>query len=268
MPSDEDVIFNINFVPKGRKLSASEAREPLGFAVENVGFSAARNRQRRLKANLRRDFAPVVERELQSMARDVARMGVGLANPNNPPPGVLRITGRVAAAMAGNSGPMSIASMTGTWAVRTKAYMRWKVRKYRTRRWFKNTGRLQQQLGNVGTYRSAYGPVSIRFTPTSLSGRASGVSSLGRSARGRSTNIMIGRLEVNPLRRLQASDLPNIGEPATYNQRLLSPLADSIERKLSGRKGKYRPVLEPFLSYYLTRRIPNAVFRRLEDSLT
>ena len=263
---NEEVQLNINFVLSGGKKPG--AREALGAAVENVGFKAARNRQRRLKANLQRDFAPLVERELQDMAKKISVMAIGLANPNNPPPGVLRIDGPISAAMAGQAGPMTVASMTGLWAARTKPYMKWKLRKYRTRKWFKNTGELQRRLRSSGTYRSAYGPVSIKFTPTSLTGRTSGLSTLGRSSGGQSTNIMIGRLEVNPLRRITAGDLPGIGEVARYNARLMNPLADSIEKKLSGRKGKYRPVLEPFLTYYLTRRIPNAVYRKLEDSLT
>jgi len=146
--------------------------------------------------------------------------------------------------------------------------MKYKVRKYRTRRWFKNTGRLQDQLASIGTYRSAYGPISIRFTPTPLASPG-GVSSLGRSGGGQSTRIMIGKLEVSPLRRINLNDLPGIGQKASYNPRLMNPLADSVEKKLTSRpkQGKYRPVLEPFLTYYLTRRIPNAVYRRLEDTL-
>jgi hypothetical protein len=268
MPN-EDVTLNINlrWSRQGR-FEPNAAGRAFNVAIDNVGFRAAKNRQRRLQANLQRDFAPVVEQELQNMARDVSRMAIGLANPNNPPPGVLSITGRITRAMIGNSGPMTVASMTGTWAVRTKAYMKRKVRKYGTRRWFKNTGRLQEQLGSVGTYRSAYGPMSVKFFPSALQ-MAGGVSSLGRSGGGQSRNISVGRLEVAPFRRLTLADLPGIGQQATYNPRLLSPLADSVERKLTGRaSSKYRPVIEPFLTYYLTRRIPNAVYRRLEDSLS
>lgn len=239
----------------------------VNMGIQNVGFKAARNRQRRLRANLHRDFAPVVERELQDMARKIASMAVGLANPNNPPPGILSIDGRISRAMLGNAGPMSIASVTGTWALRTKAYMKYKVKKYGTRRWFYNTGVLQKQLRNMGTYRAAYGPMSLRFTPTPLVA-PSAVSTLARSPGGQSTHIIVGKLEITPLRRISLSDLPGIGQRAGYSEKLLSPLADSVERKLTGRaKTSYRPVIEPFLTYYLNRKIPNAVYRRLEDSL-
>lgn len=272
MSANDDVTLNINFVFSGSKsVNKNDADSALGVAVSNVGFKAAKNRQRKLKANLHRDFAPIVERELQQMARDVARMGVGLANPNNPPPGRLSISGKISSYMAGRSAPMNIASMTGTWATRTKAYMRRKVKKYKTRRWFKNTGRLQSQLKSLGTYRSAYGPVSVKFTPRQVQGGSSGarVVGLGRSPGGQSRNIQIGRLEIKPFRRLSLGDLPDIGQKADYNRSLLSPLADSIERKLTGqpKTGKYRPVLEPFMSYYLSRKIPNAVFLKLEQSL-
>ena len=263
---NNDVKLNIN-LPFGNRGSAKQSLgDAIGMAVEQVGFRAARNRQRKLQANLQRDFAPVVERELMKMARDVARMGVGIANYRNPPDGVLSIDGPVAEAMRGQSGSMSISSMTGQWAVRTKPYMKWKFKKYGTRKWFKNTGRLQEQLGKVGTYRSAYGPISITFKPTSLRNTSGAVSSLGRASGGQSTNIMIGRLEVKPLRRLSLGDLPGIGQKASYNPSLMNPLAASVRNKLVGKT--YRPVIEPFLSYYMGRKIPNAVYHRLEKSLS
>lgn len=263
---NNDVTLNINlhFGKKGNSKKA--VRDAVGFGVQNAAFRSAKNRQRNLQRNLQRDFMPVVERELQKMARDVARMGVGFANYRNPPDGVLSIDGPTSSLMRGQTGSMSIASVTGEWAVRTPTYMRWKFRNYGTRKWFKNTGRLQEQLGKVGTYRSAYGPISITFKPTNINASSPQISTLGRSSGGQSTNVILGELRVKPLRRLRMSDLPGIGERASYNASLLNPLADSVERKLTGR-GKYRPVIEPFLTYYMGRKIPNAVYHRLEKSL-
>lgn len=268
----DDVTLNINLKiggPGAATLIRRDSDKAVNFAIEGVAFRAAKNRQRRLQANLQRDFAPVVERELQQMARDVSRLAIGINGDsgNTSPTGILSISGRISKPMIGNSGPMSISSMTGQWAARTKAYMRWKMRKYRTRKWFKNTGKLEKSMGRASTYQNAYGPIRIRFTPTNLGYGA--LSSFGRSSGGQSRNIQIGRLEVTPLRRLRLSDLPGIGQKADYNPRLLSPFSNSVERKLTGRPSTvgYRPVIEPFLSYYLTRKIPNAVYRRLEDSL-
>lgn len=263
--ADNDFTLNLSLNFGKAKFSANDAEKPISMAIQNVAFKSARNRQRNLKANIHRDFAPVVERQLQKMAADVARLGVGMGNTRNPPSGALSITGKVSKYTL-DSSPMSISSMTGTWAIRTKAYMKAKFKRYRTRKWFKSTGRLQDQLGKVGTYRSAYGPMSIKFIPQSLSGKGR-VSNLGKSPGGQSENIIIGRLEVSPLRRLRLSDLPALGQQAAYKKSLLSPLADSVERKLTGDKNKYRPVIEPFLTYYMTRKIPNAVFLKLEQSL-
>lgn len=262
-----DITLNINLTFGKKSSSKQPVRQAIGFGVQNVAFSSAKNRQRKLQKNIQRDFMPIVERELQKMARDVSRMGIGLANYRNPPDGVLSIDGPVSSIMKGNSGSMSISSVTGEWAVRTKSYMKWKFKRYGTRKWLKNTGRLQEQLGKVATYRSAYGPISITFKPTNLNASSGQLSTLGKSSGGQSTNIILGNLQVKPLRRLRMGDLPGIGEKATYNTSLLSPLADSIERKLAGRKGKYRPVIEPFLTYYMGRKIPNAVYRRLEKTL-
>ena len=269
----DDVTLNINLRlghSSPATLVKTDSEKAVNFAVEGIAFRAARNRQRRLQANIQRDFAPVVERELQNMARDVSRLAIGINGDsgNVSPRGILSITGRISRPMIGNSGPMTIASVTGQWAVRSQAYMKWKMRKYRTRKWFLNTGRLQDTMGRVGTYKNAYGPMSIRFIPKTMP-RAGGLSNLGRSSGGQSTNIQIGRLEVTPLRRIRLSDLPGIGQPASYNPYLLSGFSSSIQKKLTGHPESvgYRPIIEPFLTYYLTRRIPNAVYRRLEDSL-
>lgn len=268
----DDVTLNITLTlggPRAINPVKSDSERAVNLAIEGVAFRAAKNRQRRLQANIQRDFGPVVERELQQMARDVSRLAIGINGDsgNNSPRGILSISGRISKPMIGNSGPMSIASMTGEWAVRNKAYMKWKMRKYRTRKWFLNSGKMQDQLGKVGTYKNAYGPMSIRFIPTNM-GRGA-LSNLGRSGGGQSTNIQIGRLEVTPLRRLRLSDLPGLGQPATYSPGLLSGFSTGLQRKLTGHPNTtgYRPILEPFLTYYLTRKIPNAVYRRLEDSL-
>lgn len=264
----EDLRLNIDFRFGGpAKLEPNLGSRVANMVIQNVGFRAGRQQQEMLKRNLYRDFMPIVERELQTMARDVSRMGIGLANPNNPPPGSLAITGRVAAAMVGNSGSMTIASVTGTWAVRNKTYMKSKFKHHRTRRWFQNTGKLKAILAKIGTYTSAYGPISVKFTPANLSDVTT--FAVGRSQGNQFRYIHTGNLSVTPLRRISLSDLPGIGQKAEGpNNRILGGLPADAKRKLTGRADKYRPVLEPFLTYYLNRKIPNAVYRKLEDTIS
>ena len=162
---------------------------------------------------------------------------------------------------------MQISSVTGPWKQRTKAYLKWKAKTYRTRRWFKNTGELQAALKQVGTYHQAYGPMAVKFIPTKVPQPS--VLNIGRS-RGRPSNFIVtGRLELTVFQRLDTSDLPAIGQRATYSKKRLSGFADDIEQKLVGKdpNKKYRPVVEPFLTYYINRKIPNAVFRKVEKVL-
>lgn len=267
MPN-ENVSLNLNLVTsRSAKLEPNVAKRAVTLGFQNVGFRIATRKRDQLAKNIYRDFAPIVEAEMQDMARKVSSMAVGLASQNNPPPGVLSITGRVSQAMIGNSGPMSISSVTGRWAERNPTYMKNKFRKYRTRKWFKSTGQLAKSLSKPSTYYNSYGPLKIVFKPAPFT-KASVISSLGRSSGGQSpTAISIGRVEITPLRGIRLSDLPGIGQQAAYSERLMDRLPKTIRVKLSGRQDKYRPVIEPFMSYYLNRRIPNAVYRKLEDSL-
>lgn len=238
----------------------------MNYAVSNVGFRIAKNQQDQLRKNLQRDLGPIVDAELAKMARQVSTMAVGLANPNNPPQGMLAIDGRISKAMVGNSGPMKVGQVTGLWAERTKSYMKWKVKRHRTRRWFKNSGSLQAELGKRSRFKQAYGPIMVKFTPTRVAQPT--VLSLGRSAGGQSGFIETGRLEVRPFSRLSINDLPGIGQKAGYSANIIDRWVPQIRTKLKGHPNKaYRPIIEPFLTYYMRRKIPNAVYRKIEDSI-
>lgn len=238
----------------------------MNYAVKSVGFKIAKDQQERLKKNLARDLGPIVDGELAKMGRDVSRLAIGLSNPSNPPQGVLSIDGRISRAMVGNAGPMKVGTVTGLWKERSKAYMKWKVRKYRTRRWFQNTGALQRSLARPGQYKNTYGPIQVRFTPIRIPEPT--VLSLGRNSGGQSDFIMTGKLEVRPFRNLNINDLPQIGQKAGYKESLIRPWVPSIRKKLAGHsRNSYRPIIEPFLTYYMRRKIPNAVFRKIEDSV-
>lgn len=267
MPN-EDISLNLNLVvSRSSRIEPNLSKRAIGLAIDNVGFRIASAKRDQLSRNLYRDFAPVVERELQDMARKVATLGVGLNAGNQSPPGSLQITGKVSQAMIGNSGPMNIASVTGQWAARSEVYMKNKFKKYRTRKWFKSMGNLQTALGKQSLYTNSYGPLKIVFKPAPFT-KAAVASSLGRSQGGQSpTAIAVGRVEITPLRNIRLSDLPGIGQKANYNNRLMARLPTTVRKKLTGRTDRYRPVIEPFLTYYLNRKIPNAVYLRLEESL-
>lgn len=262
-----NIILHLEFQPNPHRLEIS-GEGVVNYVIKDIGFRAGYAQRKRITQNLFRDLAPIVQRELDQMARQVATMALGINGTNTAPPGSLKITGPIAQSMRGNSGPMTIASVTGQWRTRNKTYLRWKFQNYRTRRWFKNTGKLQSQLGNASVYTKAYGPISVKFIPSN-DVAAPSLLGIGRSRGRPSNNIVVGRIEVKAFQKLRSQDLPQIGQKAEYSKKRLSGFADSIQKKLTGKKPKtnYRPVIEPFLTYYINRKIPNAVFRKLEQSL-
>lgn len=268
MPNNDlNIILNFEFSPRPKTLRV-KGEGVADFAVQSIAFRAGEKQKKQLGANLRRDFGPIIDRELNKMARQVSTMAIGLSNPNSSPSGTLKIDGPIARSMRGKTGAMSISSVTGQWRARSKTYLKWKAKTHRTRRWFKNTGELQAEMKQLGTYRQAYGPMAVKFIPQKIP--APTISNLGRS-RGRPSNFLVtGRLEVTVFKKLGISDLPRIGQKATYSKKRLSGFADSIQRKLTGPDSgtKYRPVIEPFLTYYMNRKIPNAVFRKVEQAIS
>lgn len=269
MPSNNlNIILNFTFKPSPSVIPI-KGDGVVNYVVQDVAFRAGAKQRKQLAGNLQRDFAPIVQRELHQMARQVATMAIGINGTNTAPPGSLKITGSIAQSMVGKAGAMKISSVTGEWRSRSKAYLRWKSKTHRTQKWFKNSGELQTELGQASTYQQAYGPMAIRFIP--IKGiSAPTILDIGRS-RGRPANTFItGRLEMAVFERLKISDLPGVGEQAGYSKKRLSGFADSIEQKLTGNNPKtnYRPLVEPFLTYYINRKIPNAVFRKLEQVIS
>jgi hypothetical protein len=83
------------------------------------------------------------------------------------------------------------------------------------------------------------------------------------------TKIGVGTVRVSVLSRISEDMLsdPGTRQPSAWNTGLFGYLQEDMERKLLNPSGFYRPFLEHFLSFYLTRAIPNAVFRRLEEAV-
>lgn len=266
--NDLNITLNFEFSPRP-KATPITGQGVADFAVQSIAFRAGEKQKKQLGSNLRRDFGPIVDRELSKMARQVATMAVGLSNSNSSPSGSLKIDGPLARSMKGNTGPMRISSVTGQWKERSKSYLKWKAKTQRTRRWFKNAGgQLQSELSQLGTYRQAYGPMGVKFTPQNIAEPT--IVNLGRSRGRPSKFIVTGRLEVTVFSKLGISDLPRINEKAKYSKRRLSGFTDGIQRKLTGPNPskKYRPIIEPFLTYYMNRKIPNAVFRKVEQAIS
>lgn len=259
--------------------------------MENVAFFATQKQEKALKENIHRTFSTIVTKELARMGRQINQLVVGLngsgaqsfsPNPKftgsrgsrtgsqaaSGPGGTLSLQGAISQAMSGQAAPVSLSSGTGPWPARSPTYLREKKTKVGHTKWFKYTGDLGRALADPATYFSAYGPMKVAYIPapkgTALP-TVVGVSSIGTGGR-RTGRITIGRVEVSVLGRITTDMLNDPGgrQPSPWNTGLFGMLPTDVEEKLLNRQDAYRPFLEHFLSFYLTRAIPNAVFRQIE----
>jgi len=155
------------------------------------------------------------------------------------------------------------------WGSRSNAYMKQKKKEGYTGDWWLRTGELRKQLSNEALYKQL-GPVIVTFTKTD--GEVKGEAK--QTASGRKGNVSstysVGRLDVQVMGRVTLDMLGNALHGGNSGKLIPSLFSDkSIANKLLHRGATgYRPVLEPFLSYYLTRAIPNAVFNRTEKLIS
>lgn len=260
---NEKITLVLDFSLKDRATRKITGAGVADYIARSIGFRAGNIQKKNISKNLRRDFEPIIDSELKKMAREITTLAIGIAGSNKAPPGSLKIDGKISKAMQGKSAPMTIASVTGNWHQRGEKYIVRKFAKYRTRKWFENEGNLKRDLAKSGVYKQAYGPMSVNFRPRKTN--KPNPLQIARSVGRPSNTIITGDLEFKVFSKLKPSDLPGIGEKASFSEERLSGFADNIQSKLTGNKDRYRPVLEPFLTYYINRKIPNAIFRKLEQ---
>lgn len=185
------------------------------------------------------------------------------------------------------------------WPKRSKKYLAWKQQRGRPGKWWDFDSDLRDSLSEESLYLNAFGPVNVIFTRAknqqaaksrmdrSLFNSAGGESSStsvqksltasGRAGRV-SAEFQVGRLEVVAFGKITPKMLPSLNnmksndavmgqsKPQGNIEGLAGLLPEGDTRmKLVGRQEKRRYTLEPFVSYYLTRAIPNAVWRRTEQ---
>lgn len=259
----------------------NDAVNKLGtYLLTDIAFRAARGQQRNIQNQLEAKFAGIAMRELNNMGRKIASLGTGLGpSARHPAGGRLEIEGPVSQsfARANPSGvaPMSISAVTGQWRARTEEYLRRKAKKFGHRKWWLNTGELRNQLKSGQMYLAAYGPVRVTFTPTRVeSSRVAGGafrrSNLATGV-GRTYTIQTGTVKMTVLGNITSDMLAAPGQRA-YDSRmtgLFGRLPESVELKLLGRDSELPPrvLLEPFLTFYLNRQIPNRIWYELEKSM-
>jgi hypothetical protein len=188
----------------------------------------------------------------------------------------------------------------GKWPKRQKRYLDWKREHGHPQKWWELNGELAKSLKDKDQYLQAWGPVNVLFTRARNQSKAKAnmaqstlgqdggalastsrsslksVTHAGRAGR-ISAEYQVGKLEVIALGKITARMLPGLGEknmnpykakPGGNIDGLAGMLADDgpggTRNKLLGKQALRRYALEPFASFFLTRAIPNAIWRRTE----
>lgn len=225
-------------------------------------------------------------REISAIAQQYKRYIVGANGANRG------VTGKLESAAGDEFGLPVSQRLSLTWADRDKDYLRRKAREKGHTRWFEYGGglksgvknpvnqQLQNAMGRTATWTRAFGPVGVRVTRKSQALQGSGfersLMDVGPSTmKGDTARLSIATVTVTAFGRITPQMLAGLGGtpssvyPDGRDTGLIGLLPSSIAYRLGGnrRTVPYRATLEPFLEFFLTRSLPHAVSRRLEQGL-
>ena len=206
-------------------------------------------------------------------------------------------SGHIDTVTKGSGAPprMAISSALPPWAPRNAKYLRTKRLAVGHIRWFDNTGwnaetldlRYARRFNKTGdapadagllresfthdAWETIFGPISVAFRRARKLQQTDAVG--GIATKGKNLRMQIGTIYVRALGKITPAMLPGfnsgtIRASAAGNPALMGVIAETDPRLAyrlgTMRNGVYRPTLEPFLGYYLTKSIPWAVQRRIE----
>lgn len=285
-------VFNRDGARSGS--AAKNARAAVNAVIEDVALKYASGTFNQVKTIVQSQVVRDVGSELSWMAGLMKRHIIGISGQRTAPNGYASMAHEMAAVSRGlGIRPSHSASEGIKWPNRRHRYMSWKQHNFGHRKWFLNKGAtLGRALGNKGTWTGAYGPIQVRVIKGDTGGLRSSLTPGNITSRGRyqtragrvryhdadvsTFRTTIARVEVAALGKITPAQLPALasGEMGSYNpdgraSGLLTPLGSDVAYRLGGAQGRvpYRHTIEPFLSFFLTRAVPNALFLRLERGL-
>lgn len=261
------------------------------LVVQDVAFTYSEALYDKLRRDIAQRMTTDIDRELQHMAGLFMKNVIGIGGRNRGPNGTMTAVAPKAAGFT-----QSLAAATnnfGGWARRSAAYLRWRHRrdwKSRSERhksdrgidppWFRrNKPSVLDKMRSAGTWTSAYGGFSVsvkRWEQFKLSDPAvrgyDGTRLAG--TKGGHTRVGVGTIRVQAMRRITPEMLPASDGGALNNfgsrpqgSGLLSLLGSDVANRLGGdpKHVPFRPTIQPFLGFFLSRQLPNAVLKRLEQ---
>lgn len=225
--------------------------------VQRVGLTYAESRYKEFKNDIAFQIQRDVEREIQNVARQYNTLVVGAAN---------KRTSRATIYSRLEGGPQEY--FARNWAPLSPKYAAWKANKGYPAGHFELTGRLGTVMKRGNMWTQLFGPVRVDVIRTAGNVPAQNVPTIRSGYTGR---FAIANIRVHALGRVDANMLPALaGMPNVADGRdtgLIGLVHSRLPRlawKIGGnRNTPYRPTLEPFLSFLLTKAIPSAVHNRV-----
>lgn len=256
---------------KARKESENTSR----FVAQQIAIAYAEDTWQGVQNTLKERIAEDVRVELNNLNRLFRDHIIGAAGTRTSP------AGRLTTVTKGSDRPSaSIASMLPAWAPRGAEYLDRKKKALGDTRWFDNSGWTRRPApADGGLLRSSFpvsagfgrgsdvwenmfGPIGVRVVRRNAEADAS---LKAATSRGKTTRIQVASIYVTALGKIDLNML-NAYRNDNDNDGLMRVVAETdraLAVRLAGR-GPYRPTLEPFLDFFLTRALPHAVNERIK----
>jgi hypothetical protein len=263
--------------------------------VEDVAFKYAKNTYGKLRAQVARQVERDVMAEFSYMAGLFKQFTIGIGPGNTAPIGTLKPAHDWSSVASGMGLLKAERAGQGIeWASRTKRYMAWKQKHFGHGRWFLNNNQvIPGALGSAKNWVSYFGPIEVHIKPIGAAAGSTtplkGTQGLNRAPyqAGKYTKFLsaeatsdaghirtgVANISVAALTYITPGMLPGLANGTmrmpndSRKTGLLAMLPAPVRERLGGRQARYRHTIEPFLTYFLTRAVPNALFLRLEHGL-
>lgn len=242
--------------------------------------------QAQIKVKILRDAG----REVSAVAQQYRQLIIGASGGRDGVSGTIHAAAQMAFS-GGEQAPSEHINLH--WQARSPTYLRRKFHEKGHDRWFEYGGglkrgvknpvnrQLQNAMGKSATWTRAFGPISVRVTRKSKNVDQADTGSFMTTGvantAGASIKVSIATVTVTAFGRVTSAMLPALSAggpidsttPDGRDTGLVGLLPASIAYRLGGNRARvpYRPTLEPFISFFLTRSLPNAVMRRLQEGL-
>jgi hypothetical protein len=247
--------------------------------VHDVQLRTAEETWRRMAGPLEQTVVQDIHSSIATMANRISR-GMQVNANQSGPTAQMAVSGTMsqtavalgwgATFYTGNTDP------TIGWKQRTDHYMGWKRKHNMPENWWVASGELTNFLSKEENYITAFGPIEVRFRKEPV--RVGLGPNFARMRGATKESVTVGRLEVSVFGNITKEMLPSLasGNPSDIGPAPgIAKLFENVDRSeavklLSSGRGDIggvhqRRVIDPFVSFYLTRAIPDAVYRRISE---